>query len=155
MTAPDDRATITLEGRDFPLAERVAYMPLMQFADAARKGLDSNDFHGQLAIHDLLRAAIADVAWADFSDHASTGRATSDQLLKLATDAIGLIAARPTVRPSDSSAGPQTTEPSSSASSSETVSSTPARVTASPMLNDPRIRMLKPIEDAAMELLTG
>lgn len=114
-------AVLTFEGRTFRLAGKVGLMPLMKFAHLAKQDVDANEMEGLVAIYDLLRSVIADEDWAGFEEHASLMRADGDDLMDVVTQAIEAISARPTDRPSDSSAGPSTTSPSSAESSSSQV----------------------------------
>lgn len=100
-------------GREFTVAEKVGLMPLLRFAKAAKAGVDSADMDGMAAMYDLLRQCIADEEWAAFEAHADDQRASDEDLLGLVQRAMAVLAERPTRRPSDSSAGPQTTTVSS------------------------------------------
>jgi hypothetical protein len=114
-------ATVEFAGRTFRVADKVGLMPLMRFAHIARQGVDASDMDGLAAIYDLLRSAIADEDWRAFEDHATDVRADGDELLAIATEAIQVVAARPTVEPSDSSDGQPTASRSSADGSSSEV----------------------------------
>lgn len=114
-------AVLTFEGKTFRLADKVGAMPMMKFAHLAKQGTDANELEGLVAIYDLLRSVIADEEWAAFEEHASFKRANGDDLMDVVQQAIAAIAARPTVRPSDSSVGPTTTSTSSAGDSSSRV----------------------------------
>lgn len=113
--------TLTFEGRQFQLAQKVGLMPLMAFAHLAKDGVDANDMAGLAATYALLRSVIADEAWPAFEDHASLVRADGDDLMAVVTQAIEIISARPTVRPSDSSVGPVIVSEHSAVDSSSAV----------------------------------
>jgi hypothetical protein len=151
----DDRPTITLAGEQFPVADKVSLMALMRFAYVASRGVTTNDLDGLSALYEYLRSVVADDAWEAFQHHASVKRVDGDELFAVAQEAIKLTSERPTKRPSDSSDGPSATEPSSSDTSPQSASSTPPRGTASPLLSDPRVQELRPLELVARQMLTG
>jgi hypothetical protein len=104
-------------GERFRMAERVGLMPMMRFAKVAKAGVDSDDLDGLAAMYDLLEQCIADDEWARFQAHADKTRADGDELMRVVKDVFEVLSARPTRRPSGSSDGPQTTEPSSTGDS--------------------------------------
>jgi hypothetical protein len=148
----DDRSTITLEGKDFPVADKVSLMALMRFAYVASNGVTTNDMAGLAALYEYLRSVIADDAWDAFQSHASAKRVDGDVLFAVAQEAIKLTSERPTKRPSDSSDGPSATEPSSSDTSPPSESSTPEPRIVSPLLSDPRVQEIRPLELVAQQL---
>lgn len=106
-------------GERFKIADSVGLMPLMRFAYTAQRGTLSRDMEGLVAMYTLIRDCLADEKeWQRFQDHASAKKADEDQLLEFVSDTIELLTARPTQRPSDSSAGPLPTSGSSTESSS-------------------------------------
>lgn len=113
--------TVAFKGREFALADSVGLMPLMRFAHIAKGGVDSADLEGLVAMYDLLRDCFTPEAWEEFQDHATATKAQADELFGAVSEAIAVIAARPTGRPSDSSGGPSTTSTSSPAGSSSPV----------------------------------
>lgn len=151
-SAADNRPTITLEGKAFPVADKISLMALMRFAYVASNGVTTNDMSGLAALYEYLRSVIADDAWAAFQDHASASRADGDVLFAVAQEAIKLTSERPIKRPSDSSDGPSATEPNSSDTSSPSESSTPEPPTGSPLLTDPRVMQVRPLELVAAQL---
>jgi hypothetical protein len=100
-------------GERFRMAERVGLMPMMRFAKVAKAGVDSDDLDGLAAMYDLLEQCIADDEWARFQAHADRTRADGDELMSVVKRVFEVLSERPTRRPSDSSGGPLTTEPSS------------------------------------------
>jgi len=54
----EDDGVVELLGEKFRLAERVALMPLLAFANASKKGLDSDDMDGMAAMYGLIRSVI-------------------------------------------------------------------------------------------------
>ena len=152
---------ITLLGKGFRVANKVGLMPLLRFAHLAAGGADTADMAALESMYDLLRGVIHDDDWAAFQDHASVVRADQDDLLEAVRDAIEVMTARPTVRPSDSSDGPPDTETSSLVIWSSQESSTPPEGTAStnvarrrlgPIMDDPRVQELLPLGEAAAAL---
>jgi hypothetical protein len=100
-------------GAEFAVASKIGLMPLMRFAKIAKSGVDSSDEDGLAAMYDLLRQCIADDEWARFEDHADKTRADDQELMQVIKDVMAILSERPTSRPSDSSAGPQQTAPTS------------------------------------------
>ncbi len=112
---------ITFAGELFQVAEKVGLMPLMRFAHIADSGVDAEDMAGLAAMYDLLEQCIAEDEWQRFQRVATKARADGEQLMGVVKDAIEAITARPTGRPSDSSAGPTPTPPRSEADYSSRV----------------------------------
>jgi hypothetical protein len=109
---------ITFEGRPYRIAERYALMPLLQFAHIARAGATTDDMEALAVVYNVLRAAVHPDDWDAFCEHATDAGASMEDLMPVVTEAVQAMTARPTVRPSDSSDGPTTTEQSSSDGSS-------------------------------------
>lgn len=153
-------SVVTLLGRPFKVADKVGLMPLLRFAHMAGQGLAADDMEALGAMYDLLRGVIADDDWGAFQSHASMMRADQDDLLEAVREAIEMMTARPTVRPSDSSDGPPATGTSSVVVWSSQESSTPEPGTGSPVakrrlgpiMDDPRVQALLPLADAAKAL---
>lgn len=114
----DARRKVPFMGDEFAIADKIGLMPLLKFAKAAQSGLDSADMEGMAAMLDLLQQCIADEEWARFQDHATKTRADDDELMQVIKDVQTILTARPTSRPSDSSAGPQQIAPTSAEDSS-------------------------------------
>lgn len=114
-------AEVEFHGEMFPLAERVSSLAIMRFARAVANGADTETMQGMAALYDVLQQMLDAEEWARFERHADAVRADTDDLLDFAGDALVALSARPTSRPSDSSAGPTTTEPSSTGGSSSRV----------------------------------
>lgn len=115
------RRVVAAFGGRFAVADKVGLMPLLRFAHVARKGIDSADVEGLDAMYQLLRQVIADDEWDRFEEAATTARAGDEEILAVVKDAMAVISARPTGRPSASSGGPQTVSTSSPADSSSPV----------------------------------
>lgn len=113
-----DAATVTFKGEQFRVSDSIALMALIKFAHVAKGGTDSNEMDGLAAMYDLLSSAIAEDEWSRFQDHAIKTRATDADLMTLVRKVINRETERPTSRPSDSSDGPEITEPSSEDDSS-------------------------------------
>lgn len=113
---------VTLKGSTFRVHPDPGVMPLMTFAHHAARGTDSFDMAGLAAIYDLLKSCIVDADWARFAQKAVDSRADADELLDVVKQVMGGATERPTVRPSDSSVGPQAESvPSAEGSSSAVV----------------------------------
>lgn len=54
----DDSNSIEFMGERFRLSHNVSLMPLLRFANASKKGLDSDDFEGMAAMYALIRGVI-------------------------------------------------------------------------------------------------
>ena len=106
---------VAFGGERFTVADKIGLMPLMRFAKAAQGGVDSNDMAGLAAMYDLIEQCIAPADWARFQSVADKTRADGEELMAVVKDVIEALSARPTTRPSDSSAGPATIEPKSAA----------------------------------------
>lgn len=110
--------TVEFLGDQFRVAERVSSLAVMHFAKVANSGVDTLDLAGLAAMYDLLEQCIHPDDWSTFEAHCNRHRADGEQLFDLVQRMFLVLAARPTGRPSDSSAGPRTIEPSSTADSS-------------------------------------
>lgn len=105
-------------GEKFRVADKVGAMPIMRFAKIAKAGVDANELDGLAALYDVLEQCIHPSDWYRFEQHADAQHADGEQLLAVVQEAFTLMAQRPTQRSSDSSDGPQTIEPPSTAVSS-------------------------------------
>jgi hypothetical protein len=105
---------LTFCGEQFRPVEQFGQMALLEFAKQAQNDVDSNDMAGLAAMYDLLEASIHPDDWARFKKVAKQKAASGAALLDVVGQVISREADRPTSRPSDSSDGPSTTEPSSS-----------------------------------------
>ena len=131
---------------EFAIADKVGLMPLLKFAHAAKSGLDSADMDGMAALYDMLQQCIADApvlvrrddgrpidspadmdeddevkmlgGWPEFERHAIQAKADDEDLVNVVQRVMTLLTERPTSKPSDSSAGQQSTAPISPADSS-------------------------------------
>lgn len=103
---------VTFMGEAYRVAERIGMMPLLRFATVAKAGAQSDDMEGYAAMYALIRDCIDASDWDRFEHDATVKKADQDDLLKVVTDVVEIITARPTRRPADSSDGPQSTSPS-------------------------------------------
>lgn len=149
-TVVESDDVITFEGRPYRVADRYALMPLLRFAHIARAGATTDDMESLDAVYGVLRAAIHRDDWDAFCDHSTQVSAELDELMPIVTQAIGVMTARPTKRPSDSSDGPTNIAPSSSAGLSS-----PDDSTLSPIQRDPRFRGLVSVDQLAAEMAAG
>lgn len=130
-------------GEHFKMAEKIGLMPLLKFAHASSKGVDSTDMEGLSALYAMINDCIDQTKpmeeklnpvsgltemvpigpseWDRFEAHAIEQKAEADDLMSLVQRVIEALAARPTRPPGDSSAGRQTTSANSKASSSSRV----------------------------------
>ncbi len=108
---------IEFKGETYRLAETIGAMPLFRFAYHARKGATAEDMEGLAAIYDMLADCLDPADWERFQNDTTTKKASAEELVEFVSKAIERVAARPTQRPSDSSAGPSTTSESSTGSS--------------------------------------
>lgn len=150
-------------GETFALADHVGAMPFLQFSAAATSGRTTADVEGDAALHALLRDTIDSDDFARFQAVATEHKATTTDLINVVRGIISARSGRPTRRPSDSADGPSPTGESSKEPSSSEGSSDPAegavelpadgtRPGQGPIMDDPRVRELRPIDDAAREL---
>lgn len=125
---------IEFMGAWFKIASSVGLMPLLEFAFASSKGLDSTDMEGLVALYAMIRDCIMDRTdcecgckdeWNRFRRHATDTKAQADDLMDLVKKCIELISARPTSPPSDSSPGQRSTSPNSKGRSSSGVTTRP------------------------------
>lgn len=112
-------------GRWFRVADKMGLMPYLRFAHIAKLGVEKDDLEAMAATYDVLAQAVHPDDWEAFCQHATETRADEDEIIKAVHASTAVMSARPQVRPSDSSVGPQDTETSSSAGLSSPVSLTP------------------------------
>jgi hypothetical protein len=141
----EDDGRIEFLGERFRLADGVALMPLLAFANASKAGLDSDDMEGMAALYALIRDVVDQTRvqqtgedgeplfeadgetpkwagpsdWQRFEQHAITTRADGDDLMEFVGRAMSVMSARPRKRREASSAtSPRTSENSRAGSSS-------------------------------------
>lgn len=104
---------IEFHGESYTITDRVATMPLLQFAKLAQDGADSGEMTSLIVMYDLIETCIDPADWTRFQAAATKHRADGDELMAVVSQVFQALADRPTSRPVDSSAGPLTTAPSS------------------------------------------
>lgn len=139
----DDENSIEFLDKRFRLAERIGLMPMLAFAAASKKGLDSADMDGLAAMFALIRDCIdqsreqavdADgkpvfdddgspryegpSQWMLFEQHCYDKQATGEELMEFIGKAMSAVAARPQLRRETSSGGSPLTSPKLKAVSS-------------------------------------
>ncbi len=95
--------TVEFMGQQFRLPEKIGIMPLLIFANAAKRGLSSDDMEGAAALYAMIRDCINPEDWSRFEQLAIDTRAGGDDLFPVVERVMEIIAARPTQRPSGSS----------------------------------------------------
>lgn len=113
----DDGDRIEFFGQYFRLAERVGLMPMLAFANASKKGLDSDDMEGLAAMYALIRSVIHrpplydeqgqrahdesgkalrdESEWHRFEELADDEQAEGEDVMDFVNKAMSVIAARP------------------------------------------------------------
>lgn len=128
-------------GQKFRLAERIGIMPMIQFGNASKRGLDSDDMEGLAAMYSLIRSVIHrppivddhgqrvvdengkavrdESEWQRFVDLAEDELAEGEDVMEFVNQAMEVMSARPRRRRELSSAtSPQTSARSRDDSSS-------------------------------------
>lgn len=117
----DQPLFVTWKGQTYRVADRIGDAALMDFAEVAEQGVDSNEMKGLAAMKALLRSCLTTEDFARFWRQVHETRAQSDEIMELVHDTYAAVSGRPTKRPSDSSDGQQPTPVSSEAGSSSPV----------------------------------
>lgn len=139
----DDDNSIEFLGRRFRLAERIGLMPMLAFAAASKKGLDSSDMEGLAAMYALIRDCLDETRvqavddrgapvfepdgtprydgpseWMKFEQHCLAEKAEAEDLMEFISSAMSVVSARPPKRRETSSGGsPRTLQKSKGTSS--------------------------------------
>lgn len=109
----------------FRINTRVSSMPLLEFAHAAKSGLDSEQADGLAAMRGMIHDCLWDEAeWGRFKTCAMTHRLTGDHIMQICRQVWEAIAARPTNGSSASSPGEPTHNGGHSSASNATRGST-------------------------------
>lgn len=136
----DDPRKVEFLGQYFLMAEKIGLMPLLKFAHASSRGLDSGDMEGLAAMYAMIYDCIDQTVpterridptdgvekdmpagpseYQRFERHALEMKADADDLMKLVQTVIERLSARPSRPPGDSSAGRLPTSRNSKAISS-------------------------------------
>ncbi|MGI5171870.1 hypothetical protein ACQEU3_46765 [Spirillospora sp. CA-253888] len=115
----DTEGTIEVLGDRYRVGDKVGLMPMMQFAAAAKAGLDSSDMDGMAAMYQMLQDCIHEEDWPRFERDMVAKKADEQDFMYCVQRAMAIISARPTRQRSDSSSGRSQTTASSTGSSSE------------------------------------
>jgi hypothetical protein len=137
--------TIEWMGETYKVADKVGHAAYLRFGWLASHGADLENMEALAASWDMLRDVFVirhacgkcdacqaketcpreDLGdWPRFQDDAYRNKADTEEIMEAITSAMEIITARPTRRPSDSSAGPSTTSTNSTGSSSSPASRT-------------------------------
>lgn len=137
----DDGDYVEFYGEKFRLADRVGTMPMLAFANASKKGLDSDDMEGLAAMYAMIRGVIHrppllddkgervrdengkllrdESEWRRFESLAEDECAEGDEIMDFVSRAMEVMSARPRKPREISSGGSRpTSEKSKDASSS-------------------------------------
>lgn len=113
--------TLEFKGETFRLSgQPPSHMAMLELAHLSEDGADTEERAAFAAIYNLIEDLVHPDDWGRFRKHARAVRASGDELMfEFARPATQAVVDRPSKRSSDSSDGPQRTEPSSTAVSSE------------------------------------
>jgi hypothetical protein len=131
--------TVEFFGQKFRLAEKVALMPLLAFANAGKRGLDSDDMTGMAALYSVIRSVVHrpplyddhgqrqvdengrtirdESEWNRFEELAEDEQAEGEELMAVVNQAMEIMAARPRKPREISSGSSRPTSEKSKASS--------------------------------------
>lgn len=105
-------------GQWFRMADSIGLMPLLAFANSAKKGAQSEDMDGLAAMYALIRDCIHDEDWPRFERVAMDTKAEGDDIFEVVGRVMEKLSARPRERRGNSSAGRLPTSENSKAASS-------------------------------------
>jgi hypothetical protein len=143
-----DEDTVTFCGKAFRIGTKVGLMPLMKFAVSSKRGADSADMEGLVAMYEMLADCIHPEDWVAFQDHATLHKAEGDELMEVVGKVISVLSARPTRPRSGSSSGsPTTTESSTDGSWRQEPQGLPPTL--------PRVEDLVQVGDLGKSLVTA
>lgn len=87
--------TISYQGKEYRLQERIGVWPLMQLARAAQEGIASTDVRGLAALHAMFEDMIHPDDWGQFEADMIASKMTDPMsLLQTTQDAVLRIQAR-------------------------------------------------------------
>jgi hypothetical protein len=141
---PDTADVVEFLGEKFRIAENVGAMPMLAFANASKRGLDTEDMAGLAAMYAMIRGVIHrpklfdehgnrvldpvtgkpahdESEWQRFEALAEDEGADGEQLMEFVSEAMAVISARPPRRRGISAPSSPSTSPKSKASSSSPV----------------------------------
>jgi hypothetical protein len=136
-----DTDVIEFLGEKFRIATHVGAMPALAFAEASKRGLDTEDMAGMAAVYRMIRdvihrpplydehgnrvldpvtgkRAFDESEWNRFEELATDEQADGEQLMAFVEEAMAVISARPRQRRDGSSQSSPGISPRSKASSS-------------------------------------
>lgn len=139
----DDSNSIEFLGKRFRLSEQIGLMPLLAFANASKRGLDSDSMEGLAAMYVLIRDCVDQTRapatdeddkpifeddgtprfagpseFMRFEAHCYETKADGEDLMDFIGKAVAVVSARPRLRRETSSGGSPQTSPKSKATSS-------------------------------------
>jgi hypothetical protein len=117
----DQPLLVSWQGQTYRIADKIGAMPLLRFAKVAETGVGVDDMVGLAATYDLLEQCLTPDDWRRFIQHATTSRASADEILDLMKSTYAVMSGRPPVQPSVSSDGPTLTAENFEADSSSPV----------------------------------
>jgi hypothetical protein len=117
LTVVADNGTKTTVGT-YRMADRIGLMPLLRFANASKRGIDSSDMEGMAALYDMIRDCIDVAEWPRFQQDATDAKAEDEDLLRVVSEVIEVLTARKAAQRSGSSRGSRKTSEKSKALSS-------------------------------------
>ncbi len=94
---------IEFAGQKFHVAEKVGSMPLLEWADAADRDLESQGSEGLAAIYRMLQDALHESEWQKFRAAARAAKADTEELIDVINKAMEIVTGNPTGQPSGSS----------------------------------------------------
>ena len=120
---PAESSTVEFLGQTFKLKDGgPSGYRLARFAAAVRRGDQGDLLNNVAAPLELVEACLHEDEQGRFAAHADKNDATLDDIQHVVDQLFGVQTERPTVRPSDSSDGPSTIEPSSTPSADDSTS---------------------------------
>lgn len=101
------RPEFELDGVEFVGEGSVSVLDLSEFARLATQGVDSDSPEGVAILADIYHSLLGEQEYQRFRRHCRKHDTDADVLLEIIGGMIAEAAERPTIRPSDSSDGPQ------------------------------------------------
>lgn len=115
--AADEPQSVTFKGQQFTLNPDVSEFAFFEFAEAASEGQDAASLQGMASLLRFVVELIGEDDRDRFRALCRRERVSSEDLVALLLGKAEDDAERPTVRSSDSTDGPPSTEPNSDANS--------------------------------------
>lgn len=104
-------AEVAFFGETFIAPDRINTRRLLRFSAMAARGLDTADTAGMAALDGLIDQCLRPEDVQRFDDLCDVKRPAAEELMEFVAEMMAAITDRPTSRPADSSAGPQTIAP--------------------------------------------